>query len=67
MNRAIAGQFVESAGFGGSEGVRFARYPAQASLFDGMGNPVQPLTLAGDAIPLDFSAGETLRLKAEWV
>jgi hypothetical protein len=67
MNRAIVGQFVESAGFGGSAEVRFARDPAQASLIDGMGNAVQPLTLAGDAIPLDFSAGETLRLKAEWV
>ena len=66
MNRAVVGQFMESAGFGGSAELRFARDPVQASLVDGMGYPMQPLTMNGDAIPLDFSAGETLRVKAEW-
>ncbi|HEY3789846.1 MAG TPA: hypothetical protein VGL71_13370, partial [Urbifossiella sp.] len=66
MNRAVAGQFVECAGFGGSAEVRFARDPVQASLVDGMGHALQPLTMNGDAIPLDYSAGETLRVKAEW-
>jgi hypothetical protein len=31
-----------------------------------MGNPTQPLTLHGDAVPLDYSAGKTLRVKVEW-
>ena len=66
MNRAVAGQFLETAGFGGSAELRFARDPVQASLVDGMGSPTQPLTMNGDAIPLDYSAGETLRVKAEW-
>ena len=67
MNRAVVGQFLESSGFGGSAELRFARDPVQASLVDGMGHPTQPLTMNGDAIPLDYSAGETLRVKAEWV
>lgn len=66
MGRAVAGQFVECAGFGGAAELRFARDPSQASLVDGTDQPTQPLTLNGDAIPLDYSAGETLRVKAEW-
>jgi hypothetical protein len=66
MNRAVVGQFVECAGFGGAAEVRFARDPSQASLVDGTGQPTQPLVLNIDAIPLDYSAGETLRVKAEW-
>jgi len=65
-DRAVVGQFVECAGFGGAAELRFARDPARASLVDGMGRPTQPLTMAGDAIPLDYSAGETLRVKVEW-
>ena len=66
MNRAVAGRFVECAGFGGSAELRFARDPVQAAIIDGMGHPTQPLTMNGDAIPLDYSAGETIRVKAEW-
>jgi hypothetical protein len=66
MNRAVVGQFLESSGFGGSAELRFARDPVQASLVDGMGAATQPLTINGDAIPLEYSAGETLRVKADW-
>ena len=66
MNRAVAGQFLETSGFGGSAEFRFVRDANQVSLVDGMGEPVQSLTMSGDAIPLDYSAGETLRVKAEW-
>jgi hypothetical protein len=66
MNRAVAGYLVETAGFGGSAELRFARDPSQASLVDGMGNPTQPLTMNGDAVQFDYSAGETLRVKVEW-
>ena len=67
MNRAVVGQFVECAGFGGSAELRFARDPTQADIIDGMGNVTQPLTLNAGAVPLDYSAGETLRVKVEWV
>ncbi|MDB5311655.1 MAG: hypothetical protein JWO38_5857 [Gemmataceae bacterium] len=66
MNRAVVAQFVECAGFGGSAELRFARDPSQASAVDGMGNPTQPLGMSGDAVQLDYSAGETLRVKVEW-
>lgn len=66
MNRAAFAQLVECAGFGGSAELRFARDPARASAVDGMGNATQPLTMNGDAVPLDYSAGETLRVKVEW-
>ncbi len=67
VNRAVAGSLIETAGFSGSAEVRFARDPSSAALVDGMGNVLQPLAMTGDAIPLEYSAGETLRVKAEWV
>jgi hypothetical protein len=67
MNRAVAGTLVETVGFGGAAELRFARDPKQASLVDGTGKPLQPLTLNGDAIPLEYSAGEAIRVKAEWI
>jgi hypothetical protein len=66
-SRAVAGTLVETAGFGGAADLRFARDPNRALLVDGTGKPLQPLTMNGDAIPLEYSAGETLRVKAEWV
>ncbi|VTU02038.1 glycosyl hydrolases family 38 : Uncharacterized protein OS=Planctomyces maris DSM 8797 GN=PM8797T_30352 PE=4 SV=1 [Gemmataceae bacterium] len=65
-NRAVAMRAIESAGFGGAAEVRFARDPFRASTVDGEGNAVLPLTLVGDAVQLEFSAGETLRVKFEW-
>ena len=57
---------MECAGFGGAAELRFARDPARAALVDGTGNTTHPLTLNGDAVPLEYSAGETLRVKVEW-
>jgi hypothetical protein len=65
-NRAVAARLIETAGFGGSAELRFARDPARASLADGEGNALQPLTMLGDAVQLEYSAGETLRVKLEW-
>lgn len=65
-NRAVLGQFVECSGFGGTADLRFARDPAAASAVDGMGVVTHPLTLNADAVPLEYSAGETLRVKVEW-
>ena len=67
MNRAIAGTLIETVGFGGSAGLQFARDPKQASLVDGTNKLLQPLTMNGDAVPVEYSAGETIRVKAEWV
>jgi hypothetical protein len=65
-NRAIAARFVESAGFGGASELRFARDPSRALTIDGEEKSLQPLTMIGDAVQLEFSAGETLRVKLEW-
>jgi hypothetical protein len=65
-NRAIAVRMLETAGFGGAAELRFARDPSRASTIDGEGNSLQPLTMAGDAVQLEFSAGETLRVKLDW-
>jgi hypothetical protein len=66
-NRAVAGRFLECAGYGGAADVRFARDPGRASLIDGMGKSLQPLTMLGDAVPVEYSAGETLRVMFEWL
>lgn len=66
-SRAVAGTLVETAGFGGAAELRFARDPSRALLVDGTGKPLPPLTMTGDAIQLEYSAGETLRVKAEWL
>jgi len=65
-NRAIAARFIECAGFGGAAELRFARDPSRASSIDGEGNVLSPLTMAGEAVQLEFSAGETLRVQLEW-
>ncbi len=66
-NRAITARMMECAGFGGAAELRFARDPSRATLIDGEGKPLQPLTLVGDAVPLEYSAGETLRVLLEWL
>jgi hypothetical protein len=62
----VVGQYLECAGFGGSGELRFARDPLSAALVDGMGNELQPLAMSGDAVALDFSAGEAPRVKFAW-
>jgi hypothetical protein len=65
--RAVAARFVETAGFGGAAELRFARDPAKAWAVDLNGEPLHELALAGDAVPLEFSAGELIGVRAEWV
>jgi hypothetical protein len=65
-NRAIAARMIECAGFGGAAELRFARDPSRASLIDGMGKALQPLTMLGDAVQVEYSAGETIRVMLEW-
>jgi hypothetical protein len=66
FSRAVACSFVETAGFGGAAELRFARDPQEAALVDGNDNFRDSISIHGDAIPLEYSAGETLRIKAEW-
>jgi hypothetical protein len=65
-NRGVTARFVECAGFGGAAELRFARDPSRASLIDGTGKSLQPLTMTGDAVQLEYSAGETVRVLLEW-
>ncbi len=64
--RAVVAQFAECAGFGGAAEVRFARNPSRALTVDGMDRPGSDLTLIGDAVSVDYSAGETVRMRVEW-
>lgn len=66
MNRAISARMIETAGFGGAAELRMARDPSRASLIDGTGHALYPLTLSGDAVQLEYSAGDTLRVLLEW-
>ncbi|QEL19701.1 hypothetical protein [Limnoglobus roseus] len=64
--RAIAARFLETAGFAGSAELRFARDPTAAKLVDLMGVPLNDVTLIQGAIPLEFSAGEAVSVRAEF-
>jgi len=65
-NRAVAMRLVECAGFGGAADIRFARDPVQAVMIDAEGTVERDIALNEGAIPVDFSAGETFRVQAEW-
>jgi hypothetical protein len=64
--RAVTARFVECSGYGGTADLQFARDAAKAELIDGEGNPLTELSLSDGAVPLEFSAGETFRVKVEW-
>ena len=66
MARAVVAQFAECAGFGGAADLRFARDPSRVSTVDGMNEIGMELQMNGDAVSLDYSAGEIIRVKAEW-
>ncbi len=65
-NRAVAVRMIETAGFGGAAELRFARDPSRASLIDGEGKSLHPLTMTAEAVLLEFSANETFRVKLDW-
>ena len=62
----MTARFMETAGFGGAAEIRFARDPFRASLVDGNGAALQPLALTGDAVTVEYSAEETIRVLFEW-
>ena len=65
--RAVSGRFIECSGFGGSAELRFARDPSEATLVNGDGHPTQVVGITDGAIPLEFSAGESIRVRATWL
>ena len=65
-NRAVAMRLTETAGFAGAAAIQFARDPVDATVFDNEGNPGSTLEPRAGEIPLEFSANETLRVRAEW-
>jgi hypothetical protein len=66
-DRAVAARMMECSGYGGAAELRMARDPQRASLIDGMGRALQPLPMLSDAVQLEYSAGETLRVLLEWL
>ncbi len=66
MGRAVAMRCMETAGFAGSAEVKFARDPNRASSLSGDGVPGAEIGLNNGGVPVDFSASETFRIKAEW-
>lgn len=64
--RAVEARLLETAGYAGSAELRFARDATQAKIVDLMGEPLSDVTLVEGAIPLEFSAGELLTVRAEF-
>jgi hypothetical protein len=67
MGRAVTARFIETAGYGGAAELRFARDVARAWLADAAGVPGQDLTVIDGGVAMEFSAGEVVTVKAEWV
>jgi hypothetical protein len=67
MSRAVALRLMETAGFAGSTEIKFARDPNRAVSFSGDDHPGGEIGLTGGGVPVDFSANETFRIRAEWV
>ena len=65
-SRAVAMRLVECAGFGGASEVRFARDATRAFLVNAEGEVSREIAIVDGAVPVDFSAGETFRITAEW-
>jgi hypothetical protein len=66
MPRVVSARVIETAGYGGAAELRFARDPARAWQTDAAGVPSQEVNLIAGAVPIEFSAGEVVSLKAEW-
>lgn len=64
--RAIVMRLIETTGYAGRTEVRLARDPARAFAIDARGETLHELPLDNGAISLDYSAGELMRIRAEW-
>ena len=58
--------FLETSGLhGGTAELRCVRDPAGAVLVDGEDEAVSTLTVVGDAVRLEYAAGELFRVKVD--
>lgn len=64
--RGVYARFIETAGFGGMADFQFARNPTRSTTVDAFGQPGYNLTMHDGIIPLEFSANEAFRVRAEW-
>ena len=65
--RAFVATMVETSGVhGGSALLRCVRDPVSATLLDGDDHPTTGLTVTGDAVQLDFAAGELFRVRVDF-
>lgn len=65
-SRGFIATFIETSGVhGGSAELRCVRDPSGATLVDGDDHPTSGLTVVGDAVRLDFAAGELFRVKVD--
>ena len=62
----VTARLQEMSGFGGAAELRFARPVTAATQIDGEGGLVQPLSVSGGAVPVEFSANELVRVRAGW-
>jgi hypothetical protein len=64
--RSFIATFLETSGIhGGTAELRCVRDPAAASLLDGDNHPTTGLSVIGDAVRLEFAAGELLRVRVD--
>ena len=64
--RSFIATFLETSGVhGGTAELRCVRDPSGATLLDGDDQPTTGLTVVGDAVRLDFAAGELLRVRVD--
>lgn len=64
--RAITARLIECSGYGGAADLRFAMPVQQAQLIDGTGALRRDIVPGEGAIPLEFSAQETFRLRLDF-
>jgi hypothetical protein len=65
-SRAVVATLLETSGVhGGSAELRCVRDPAGATLVDGDDQPTSGLTVVGDAVRLEYAAGELIRVKVD--
>jgi hypothetical protein len=65
-SRALQAHFMETTGFGGTADWRCVRDPASAAVLDGEGTPAIDLPITGDAVRIDFSANDLLRVQVDF-
>jgi hypothetical protein len=63
--RGVVAQLLEVTSFGGSAELRCVRDPVRAGVLDGDGDAYNSLTVQGDAVQLDISAGDLQQVRIE--